>query len=74
MTGEQASETLRGTVSADKNELLFTRFHINYNNEPEVWRRGTLVLRVYPPATGEPSAKNTQSSPGTCCLPVACIR
>lgn len=35
----------QGTVSGDKNEILFSRFGINYNNEPEVWKKGTVVFR-----------------------------
>lgn len=34
-----------GTVSADKNEILFKEFNINYNNEPEIFKRGTLLLK-----------------------------
>lgn len=34
-----------GTVSADKNEILFKEFNINYNNEPNIFKRGTLLLR-----------------------------
>lgn len=41
----QAEKRLCGTVSADKNEILFKEFKINYNNEPEMFRRGTLLLR-----------------------------
>ncbi|PSK35005.1 hypothetical protein B9Z65_1588 [Elsinoe australis] len=36
---------LKGTLSADKNEILFSRFGINYNNEPEVFKKGTVVYR-----------------------------
>ena len=35
----------QGTVAADKNEILFSRFHINYNNEPELFRKGSVVFR-----------------------------
>lgn len=36
---------VQGTVSADKNEILFSRFHINYNNEPEIYKKGSVVIR-----------------------------
>ena len=45
MTPTQAHEALKGTLSKDKNELLFSKFSINYNNEPEVFRRGTIAFR-----------------------------
>ena len=35
----------QGTLAADKNELLFLRFGINYNNEPEMYRKGSVVCR-----------------------------
>ncbi|CAH2238468.1 jg982 [Pararge aegeria aegeria] len=41
----QAEKRLCGTVSADKNEILFKEFNINYNNEPEMFKKGTLLLR-----------------------------
>ncbi|XP_038210402.1 probable tRNA(His) guanylyltransferase [Zerene cesonia] len=41
----EAEKRLCGTVSADKNEILFKEFNINYNNEPEIFKRGTILLR-----------------------------
>ncbi|XP_068083273.1 uncharacterized protein THG isoform X3 [Anabrus simplex] len=40
-----AEERLKGTLAADKNELLFTEFGLNYNNEPAIYRKGTILLR-----------------------------
>ena len=37
---------MKGTFSKDKNELLFSQFGINYNSEPEVYKRGTILIRV----------------------------
>ncbi|XP_073828472.1 probable tRNA(His) guanylyltransferase [Musca autumnalis] len=45
LTNQQAEAELRGTFSADKNELLFSRFGINYNNLPAMFRKGTILLR-----------------------------
>ncbi|KAL8762987.1 MAG: hypothetical protein Q9184_001137 [Pyrenodesmia sp. 2 TL-2023] len=39
-----AEEKLRGTLAADKNEILFSRFAINYNNEPEQFRKGSYGI------------------------------
>lgn len=47
MTHTQAEEHLKGTVAADKNEILFSRFGVNYNNEPEMYRKGSVVYREY---------------------------
>ncbi|KAF4553380.1 tRNA(His) guanylyltransferase [Elsinoe fawcettii] len=40
-----AEQELKGTLSADKNEILFTRFGINYNKELEVFKKGTVIYR-----------------------------
>ncbi|XP_063529264.1 probable tRNA(His) guanylyltransferase [Cydia strobilella] len=45
LTPSEAEKRLCGTVSADKNEILFKEFNINYNNEPEISKRGTILLR-----------------------------
>ncbi|KIW34560.1 uncharacterized protein PV07_01337 [Cladophialophora immunda] len=47
MTHAAAEELLKGTVSGDKNEILWSRFGINYNNEPEMYRKGSVVFREY---------------------------
>ncbi|XP_064422940.1 probable tRNA(His) guanylyltransferase isoform X2 [Latimeria chalumnae] len=40
----QAEERLRGTLSADKNEILFSEFNINYNMEPVIYKKGTILI------------------------------
>ena len=45
-TTTEAHAQLKGTFSKDKNELLFSQFGINYNSEPEVYKRGTILIRV----------------------------
>ncbi|KAL7272281.1 tRNA-His guanylyltransferase [Rhizina undulata] len=47
LTSVQAEEELKGTYAADKNEILFKRFGINYNNEPEFFKKGSVVFRDY---------------------------
>lgn len=41
-----AEQTLKGTLASDKNELLFQR-GINYNNEPEMYRKGSVIVREH---------------------------
>ncbi|KAI9899126.1 hypothetical protein N3K66_005587 [Trichothecium roseum] len=43
----QAEKTLAGTLAADKNEILFSQFGINYNNEPEIFKKGSVIFRDY---------------------------
>lgn len=47
LSQRDAEELLKGTVSSDKNEILFSRFGINYNNEPDIYRKGSCVFRDY---------------------------
>lgn len=44
MKNSEAEERLRGTVSADKNEILFSEFGINYNTLPAMFRKGTILV------------------------------
>lgn len=39
------AELNKGTLSADKNEILFSRFGINYNNEPDMYKKGSVLFR-----------------------------
>jgi tRNA(His) guanylyltransferase len=41
----EAEKTLKGTYAADKNEIMFSKFAINYNNEPEMYKKGSVVFR-----------------------------
>ncbi|KAK9462364.1 Thg1 C terminal domain-containing protein [Lipomyces oligophaga] len=42
---QEAEQALMGTNSADKNELLFSQFQINYNNIEPLYRKGTMLIR-----------------------------
>jgi len=44
LTADQAEERLNGTVSSDKNEILFSEFDINYNNLPQMYRKGSVLV------------------------------
>lgn len=58
VTTTDAEQMLKGTLSSDKNEILFKRFGINYNNEPEIYRKGTIIYRAYDTST--PTAPTKQ--------------
>ncbi|PMD61776.1 tRNAHis guanylyltransferas-like protein Thg1, partial [Hyaloscypha bicolor E] len=45
LDAKSAEKELSGSMAADKNEILFSRFKINYNNEPEIYKKGSVVLR-----------------------------
>ncbi|KAJ4395268.1 tRNA-His guanylyltransferase [Neurospora sp. IMI 360204] len=47
MDGTAAELMLKGTFSADKNEILFKKFGINYNNEQEIFKKGSVIFREY---------------------------
>lgn len=47
LSGKEAENRLIGTISSDKNEILFKEFGINYNNELEIFKKGTVLVREY---------------------------
>ncbi|KAI0007645.1 tRNA guanylyltransferase [Xylariaceae sp. FL0662B] len=47
MEAKEAEKFLAGTLASDKNEILFSKFKINYNNEPEIFKKGSVVYRDY---------------------------
>eukprot|EP00039_Didymoeca_costata_P030025 m.27576 g.27576 ORF g.27576 m.27576 type:complete len:273 (+) comp7909_c0_seq1:241-1059(+) len=67
-TPANAEEILRGTVSSDKNELLFSRFGINYSKENPMFRKGSVLtwqlvdipIVVKVPASTEPKHNNAK--------------
>ncbi|KAJ2591104.1 tRNA-histidine guanylyltransferase 1-like [Coemansia sp. RSA 1804] len=42
---KEAEKRLSGTLSKDKHELLFSEFGINYNNEAEIFKKGSVLIR-----------------------------
>ncbi|KAI5122736.1 hypothetical protein M0805_009821 [Coniferiporia weirii] len=44
-TTTEAHATLKGTVSSQKHEILFSRFGINYNGLPARYRKGSVLVR-----------------------------
>lgn len=53
----------QGTVSSDKNEILFSRFGINYNNEDEIYKKGSVVYRQYQLEDQSSTATATTQAP-----------
>ncbi|KFY30720.1 hypothetical protein V493_01719 [Pseudogymnoascus sp. VKM F-4281 (FW-2241)] len=47
MDAKVAEAELAGTLAADKNEILFSRFGMNYNNEPDIYKKGSIIFRDY---------------------------
>jgi len=44
-TPKEAEDQLKGTLSDYKNELLFSQFGINYNNEPPMFKKGSIICK-----------------------------
>jgi tRNA(His) guanylyltransferase len=62
-TTTEAHATLRGTVSKEKHEILFSRFGINYNDIDSQYRKGSVVVRVaIPEESGESSTRDDNVS------------
>lgn len=43
LTPQESEQKLCGTLSSDKQEILFTDCGINYNDEPNMFKKGSLV-------------------------------
>ena len=55
--------SFQGTVASDKNELLFSEFNINYNNLPQMYRKGTVLIWQRVPVMVAVHVADTRSSP-----------
>lgn len=58
----EANKALSGTDSKNKNELLFSRFNINYNTLPARYRKGSVLVREAPQEETSPP-KEGQGQP-----------
>ncbi|ODV86201.1 hypothetical protein CANARDRAFT_197154 [[Candida] arabinofermentans NRRL YB-2248] len=47
LSNQQAENKLIGTLSSDKNEILFKQFGINYNDEPDIFKKGTIYVKHF---------------------------
>ena len=55
---KQAHETLKGTVSSDKHEILHRQYSINYDRLPALFRKGTtLAWHEHPAGTDKKKSK-----------------
>ncbi|KAK5992753.1 tRNA(His) guanylyltransferase [Cladobotryum mycophilum] len=68
LDNKEAERTLAGTLAADKNEILFSRFQINYNNEPEIFKKGSVIFKDY--ELVEPGSHNESVTVDTLAEPV----
>lgn len=62
MSAFDAEQALQGSVSSTKNEILFSKFGINYNNEPEIYRKGTVLYRSNDQAGSAGEADTTRET------------
>ncbi|PWY84112.1 tRNAHis guanylyltransferase [Aspergillus eucalypticola CBS 122712] len=63
MDRREAELELKGTLSSDKNEILFKRFGINYNNEEEIYKKGSVLYRQYQLEESSDSSVQEETSP-----------
>ncbi|KAF2476112.1 Thg1-domain-containing protein [Lindgomyces ingoldianus] len=65
MDARSAEQELAGTVSSEKNEILFSRFGINYNNEPDIFKKGSVLYRDFSPPSihSSPTPPRSTTSP-----------
>ena len=36
---------IQGTMASEKNEILFSEFKMNYNNEADMFKKGSIIYR-----------------------------
>ena len=36
---------IQGTIASEKNEILFSEFKTNYNNEADMFKKGSIIYR-----------------------------
>ncbi|KAL5504004.1 THG1 [Sanghuangporus vaninii] len=61
-TTTEAHATLRGTVSSQKHEILFSRFGTNYNNLDARFRKGSILVREVDSDTAtDPTLSETET-------------
>ncbi|KAF2215875.1 hypothetical protein CERZMDRAFT_35128 [Cercospora zeae-maydis SCOH1-5] len=53
MSGTEAEKMLKGTLASDKNEILWKNFGVNYNDEEEVFKKGSVLYRAYDDAVSK---------------------
>ncbi|KDE03856.1 hypothetical protein MVLG_05678 [Microbotryum lychnidis-dioicae p1A1 Lamole] len=46
LTTQEANSELSGTLSSEKQEMLFSRFGMNYNQEEEIFKKGSIWIWV----------------------------
>eukprot|EP00794_Sanderia_malayensis_P020376 gene20376-22385_t len=63
MTNKEAESRLKDTLSGEKNEILFSQFGINYNNESQQFRKGSVL---YWNANSEVNVENKESNEKVC--------
>ncbi|KAI9932069.1 hypothetical protein ASPWEDRAFT_51192 [Aspergillus wentii DTO 134E9] len=59
MSNTDAEQELKGTISSVKNEILFKRFGINYNNELDIYKKGSVLYRQYQLEEVKPKQSST---------------
>jgi tRNA(His) guanylyltransferase len=60
LTAREATDRLSGTSSSDKHEILFQEFGINYNNELEQFKKGTVLLLDIPEELSKTMSRNNK--------------
>ena len=56
MSNTDAHKKLKGSFSKDKHEMMFER-GINYNDIEEIWRKGSVLIRMVDPKKSKKEAK-----------------
>ncbi|KAF2668374.1 tRNA guanylyltransferase [Microthyrium microscopicum] len=62
MSAGDATQALSGTLSSDKNEILWSKYGINYNNESEMFKKGSILYRDFELASESQDPPTTEDA------------
>lgn len=62
LTATEAELRLRGTFAKDKNEILYSEYDINYNNEAEMYKKGSILVYDIPPVDTDSNGPGLEKS------------
>lgn len=74
LTHQEAQVRLKGTFSKDKHDIMFLNYNVNYNNELEQFKKGSLLIIDEKPLTKRKKSQKDLEDIGISCLNIDVIK
>ncbi|XP_074593684.1 tRNA-histidine guanylyltransferase [Brevipalpus obovatus] len=74
LTHQEAQARLKGTFSKDKHDIMFLNYNVNYNNELEQFKKGSLLKIDEKPVIKEKKSQIDPASIAVSCLNIDVIK